>query len=102
MIEWSRLSDHEDFDDVSMWGSNSVDPDDSTQGYIGNCWAMSSMASIGEFPSIMKNTFLTDTLNSKGVYAVNLHLLGTPITVTLDDYLPYLEDPSYRGALIYA
>ena len=40
--------------------------------------------------------FLIDETNEVGVYAFQFYLLGMPITVTIDDYLPFdKEDPEY-------
>ena len=43
---------------------------------------------VAEEQSRVQTMFLTDTLNDEGVYAAELFLLGIPITVVIDDYLP--------------
>jgi len=45
------------------------------------------MASVAEYPSIIKNILLTQTKNSAAVYAVNFNIRGKPWTVAVDDYL---------------
>ena len=37
--------------------------------------------------------FDTKTLNAAGIYSVKLYDMGVPISVTVDDYIPY--DASY-------
>ena len=39
------------------------------------------------------NIFHTKTVNAAGIYSVRLYDMGVPITVTVDDYVPY--DASY-------
>ena len=38
-------------------------------------------------------------MNSAGAYAVNLHLMGIPVTVTIDDSLPFWKGST---GLVYA
>ena len=40
----------------------------------------------------MKEFFVVKEKNSASVYAANLHLLGTPITVVIDDFLPLAKN----------
>ena len=68
-----------------------MDPSDATQGYLGDCWFIASISSFAEVPQRVKAAFLTDETNGVGVYAVELYLLGTPITVIIDDYLPFVK-----------
>ena len=49
------------------------------------------MASFAEDPDRIKDIFLTEEINKEGVYAFNMFLLGMPITITIDDYLPYQQ-----------
>ena len=45
------------------------------------------MASLAEFPALIKNMFLTHTKNSAGIYAVVLNIRGRPWVVAVDDFL---------------
>ena len=85
-----------------MWGSEErVAPNDIVQGGLGDCWFMSSAASYAEVPDRIKRVFLTEELNEKGVYAVQFYVLGSPVTVTIDDYLPY-DSLSYPSSFKYS
>lgn len=56
--------------------------------------------SLAEEPARIKDIFLVDQKNSAGVYAATMYLLGMPITVTVDDYLPldkHKNKPIYGG-----
>jgi len=34
--------------------------------------------------------FQTQVLNTAGVYALQMYIMGIPVTVTVDEYLPFL------------
>ena len=73
-----------------MWGSTDlITPDDSIQAGLGDCWLIATMASIAEDPDRIKDIFLVEETNEVGVYAFQMYLLGMPVTITIDDYLPY-------------
>lgn len=78
-----------------MWGREQIRPEDAIQGTIGNCWLISAAMSIAEQEDRLKSIFKINEINSAGVYAAQLYLLGVPITVVIDDYLP-LQKQSER------
>ena len=43
-------------------------------------------------PERIKEVFLIENLNTAGVYAVKLYMMGIPVTVVVDDYLPFWLD----------
>jgi len=45
------------------------------------------MASVAEFPALIKNIFLTQTKNNASVYGVLLNIRGKPWVVAVDDYI---------------
>lgn len=56
------------------------------QGMAGTCYIEASMASIAEFPDLVKNIFVTTEKNDEGIYAFRLFIRGKPWIVTVDDY----------------
>ena len=58
------------------------------QGELGNCWLVVAAASIAEDPDRIHDIVEIDVKNSVGIYATSMYLLGMPITVIVDDYLP--------------
>ena len=48
--------------------------------------------SIAEQEDRLKRGFKINEINSAGVYADQLYLLGVPITVVIDDYLPLMKE----------
>lgn len=55
---------------------------------------MAAASAIAEEPNRLEKVFLNleSTLDKKGIYGVNVYLLGVPHTVIVDDYLPLKED----------
>ena len=92
-FEWFRIKDKYDSDKYSLFGSNGVSPADIFQGYVGNCWFMSTLSAIAEKPKRVEKMFLnpSNKIEDKGVYAVSMYALGVPHTVIVDDYLPMLK-----------
>lgn len=66
----------------------SIGIEDTIQGQLGDCWLLSMMASIAEFPDRIFNMFDTKSYNSKGVYSIKMYDMGVPISVVIDDFLP--------------
>ena len=50
-------------------------------------------------PDRIKEIFHIESLNSAGVYSLDLFIMGIPVTVTIDDYLPFWKN---TNALLYA
>ena len=46
---------------------------------------MASIASLAEFPSQIKDVFLTTKMNKAGIYAVKFYIRGKPWVVEVDD-----------------
>lgn len=50
------------------------------------------MASISEYPELIKSVFLTQEINSAGIYAFRFFIRGKPWVVTIDDELLFDQD----------
>lgn len=68
------------------------DPCDIKQGKCGDCYFLSSLSSLAEYPDRIKRIFITKEVNDAGIYAVHLYINGEKRTVVVDDYFPYDED----------
>jgi hypothetical protein len=44
---------------------------------------------VAEFPNMIKNTFLTKSLNDAGIIGVKLYIRGKPWVITIDDEFLY-------------
>ena len=61
------------------------------QGEVGDCYVLSSLSALAEFPQRVEKIFLTQDLNSEGIYAVRLYIKGKPEIVTVDEKLPWIS-----------
>lgn len=82
-----------------MWGYKSVSFDDVEQGGLGDCWLAAAASAIAQDPHRLKSIFKVRETNKAGVYAFQMYNLGTPVTVTIDDYLPF--DKYFALMLLY-
>lgn len=88
-------------DEVVLW--EDIEPSSITQGSVGNCWLISSIAALAEFPDAVRHLFLTQSFARDGKYVVRLYDMSTASweEVTVDDYVPcmlqddYSQIPSY-------
>jgi calpain-15 len=67
-----------------------VHPDDVKQGVLGNCWLISAIAAMAEFPGAVQNMMPTKERSRRGKYS--LRLWNVPkkkwVVVTVDDQIP--------------
>lgn len=50
---------------------------------------MAAASAVAEEPDALEQVFYNDDINDAGLYAVKLYPLGFPVTMVVDDYLPY-------------
>mmetsp|Transcript_18343 Transcript_18343/g.24523 ORF Transcript_18343/g.24523 Transcript_18343/m.24523 type:complete len:135 (+) Transcript_18343:385-789(+) len=90
-VEWKSLK--EEFPDATLFGKNSIQPSDISQGALGNCWFLAAAAAIAEYPGRMEDVFAKGLkLKAPGAYAMNFYTLGVPHTVVVDDMIPFLDN----------
>lgn len=65
-------------------------PGDVAQGTLGDCWLLSSISSLAEFPGAVRAIFAEDNLQSDGRYTVRIFAKreATWMDVTVDDFFP--------------
>ena len=61
---------------------------DVIQGNLGDCYFLTSVACLCEFPGLIMNLFKTKSFNKDGFYEIALFIDGKPQIVIVDDYLP--------------
>lgn len=68
----------------------SISPNDLQQGQLGDCWLISSMATMAEFPDALMSIFETKSISSKGKYVLNLYSWKEKSMkrIVVDDRLP--------------
>jgi len=84
---------------------NVISPDSVIQGAIGDCWFVSAMAAIAEYPAKIRQIFGNQSkISEDGQYTVTLFHPGQNafVKISVNDKCPvtYLEedDPRFRGA----
>ena len=90
-------------DDVEPCLFGQTAPNDLRQGSIGDCWLITAMSSIAEFPSLVQRLFKQQELASDGRYDIRLYDEETETwrVVTIDDRLPFMKKPGYYGRLLF-
>lgn len=71
---WKRPSDV--YKDGKITVYDQIHPTDIKQGYCGDCYFLSSISSLAENASRVKDIFLTKEINSAGIYAMQLYING--------------------------
>ena len=82
---WTRIPD---LGDVTLYGSDDLNPNDINQGQLGNCWIISAVSAVAEHGGRIKNLILNDSISQSGIYGVNMYALGVPYTEYVDDWIP--------------
>ena len=67
---------------------NYISIDDVRQGYLGNCYFMSSLAAMTNIPQLICQLFRSFQINKNGCYEIGLNIEGEWQIVLLDDYFP--------------
>ena len=65
-----------------------ISPNEVSQGNIPNCYLISSISAIAEFPEVVERLFNTQQGNSKGIFSVNLCINGKFKEVIVDGNIP--------------
>lgn len=84
-LTWKRLSYC--YPDVQVI-KNGVEAQDIYQGSLGDCYLLSSLSSIAEFPDRVKRILRQQQRSPKGAYAVSLCITGQFETFYIDDLVP--------------
>jgi calpain-15 len=76
-----------------------IEPNDIQQGAIGNCYFLSALAALAEFPTRIQRLFDTQEYEAAGVYAVYMCDVGEIKAYVVDDYFPIstLGKPAFSG-----
>jgi len=65
-----------------------INPCDVHQGALGDCWLLSALSSMADFPEEIKKLFITPHYDEMGIYEVRLFKDGRETRVVIDDYFP--------------
>lgn len=65
---------------------NDIGPNDINQGQLGDCYYLSAVSALAEFPDRIKACFVTQNFNYAGKYTVRLFVNGQKRTYVIDDF----------------
>jgi hypothetical protein len=68
--------------------NDKIVPEDANQGNLGNCYLISSMAALAEFPNIIKKCFNQTEFKKGQSLSVNYYVGGILEVIKLDDAVP--------------
>ena len=88
-ISWKRLSDI--YPENYLFEDN-IDFEDIRQGKIGNCYFLSALASMTEYPNLLSQLFKTKSQNSQCYWEIILFIDGEFQIVVIDDYVPIIKN----------
>ena len=86
-IIWLRAEEIFNFQNYSIF-VNDISIDDVRQGYLGNCYFMSSLAAMTNIPQLICQLFRSFQVNKNGYYEIGLNIEGEWQIILLDDYFP--------------
>ena len=69
-----------------------IEPNDVNQGSLGDCWLLSSMSAIAEYPGRIRKMFINEGVDQHGIYGIKFTKNGVERTVFVDDRLPQREN----------
>lgn len=77
-----------------------IEPNDINQGQLGDCYLLTSLACLAEYPERIKKLFIEHEYNEQGIYGVVCHTNGCKHEVVVDDHIPcignsYLWRPKF-------
>lgn len=81
-----------------------VSPRDIQQGYLGDCWLVSSFSALAEYPDRVRSLFKQHELTEDGRYDIRLYCPHAEEwkVITIDDRIPYWQRPGAYGTPCFA
>jgi len=89
-LEWKSIP--EIFGENYLLFENKIEFDDIKQGNLGNCYFLSAIAALTEFPLLIYQIFRSNEVNEFGYYEVVLFIDGDWQIVFIDDYFPVIKN----------
>jgi hypothetical protein len=65
--------------------SNSSPYSTMVQGFIGDCYYLSTLVALDARPGALENMFVTKDVNKAGIYAMTFYIAGEKVVVHVDD-----------------
>jgi calpain-15 len=68
-----------------------IEPNDISQGYLGDCWLLACLSCAAEFPGLIEQLFLDKVLTENGKYRLKLFDGNQWQEIVIDDFIPCLQ-----------
>eukprot|EP00347_Sterkiella_histriomuscorum_P020362 403338099 len=88
-LTWKRAS--EVLGNIGIENEN-IQPNDIKQGSIGNCYFLSALSSLAQYPERVLNMFENLQEQKIGKYTIRFYIQGEPKLITIDDFIPVRSD----------
>ncbi len=88
-LVWMRTSEL-DFNQGIQ--NENITPNDVVQGTIGNCYFLSALSSLAQYPQRVMSLFVNLEYQKVGMYIIRFYVNGEAKNIVIDDYIPV--DPS--------
>jgi hypothetical protein len=89
-IEYKRWSSVPGYENNDIFDDGTVHFTEANQGGLGNCYFISSMATVAEWPNYITDMFVSGTSdNQAGIYGIKFYIRGKPWVVSIDDKLAF-------------
>lgn len=69
-----------------------IEPTDIKQGALGNCYFLSAISVLTEYPDRVRKMFVSQKMNKQGVFGIKMYKNGERQTVIIDDSIPCDSD----------
>ena len=88
-FKWARVEEILDSKDFSVF-QEGISVDDIVQGKIGDCYFLSVLGSLCQFPELIEKLFYFKEKTKEHIYGVYLYINGEKQLILIDDFLPYI------------
>lgn len=90
--EFMRVTDY--YKDRVLDVFNDIGPNDIKQGQLGNCYYLSAISALAEFPHRVEACIISKNFNYAGKYKVRLFVNGKRVELVLDDFFATNKETS--------
>jgi len=89
-VKWLRVHDVPELvkDGKCYIFEDEIEPKDIKQGQLGDCYFLTSLGSLAEWPDRVRKLFITDQVNKYGIYGLRMFYNGKRVEVVVDDLIP--------------
>ena len=74
-IQWIRIKDIESLGPEAVVFAGKIEPSDIKQGQLGDCYFLSSLSVLTEYPERVRKLFVSEEIN-RGIFAIKLYKDG--------------------------